>query len=94
MPDISPEAHKEALINYQRMMAEDVIVEIAGKTGTSKRWGEQLKAVEGYNAEDPTPEQNVAMEALHGQFGKFTKLVIETWNAPANVTKRLRSTQT
>lgn len=92
MGDLSGAEFNEARSNYQKMMAEDAIVEIAGKTGASKKWGATLKAAEDYTADDPTPEQNAAMENLQGEFGQFTSLVVDTWKAPANIVKRSKNT--
>lgn len=75
----------------QARASEDAIVEIAGGTGESKKWGKYLDIATSFDPENATDEQKKAVERLNQEFGKFTSLVIETWNAPGNVAKRAKA---
>lgn len=68
--------------------SEDAIVEIAGKTGDTKRYHDQLVALDQATAEHDESKITEANQVLENVFGKFTSLVVESWRGAASIREK------
>lgn len=65
--------------------SEDAIVEIAGKTGDTKRYHDQLVALDQATVSQDETKVSEATQALINVFGKFTPLVVESWRGATSI---------